>query len=64
VLSSRLEERYSSWRTELGKAIENGKVDFEALEKYVKKNQQEGKRPQKISGKQELYELLLNDHLY
>jgi len=60
-LDALLHERYAGWESGIGAEIENGKVDFEALEKYVvsKKDHE----PKKVSGRQELFELLLNSYL-
>ena len=53
---SMVKERYSSFDSGLGKKFEDGKVSLEELVDYAKKNGE----PAQISGKQELYETLVN----
>lgn len=55
-----IDKKYESWKTELGKSIEEGKIDFEGLEKYALEN---GVKPN-ISGRQELLESILNQYIY
>jgi xylose isomerase len=59
-LSELVSLRYSGWDSGLGADIEAGKLDLEALEKYVATSKSE---PKKASGRQELFELLLNSYL-
>ena len=51
-----VEERYASFDSGLGKKFEEGKATLEELYDYAKKNGE----PKVASGKQELYETLLN----
>jgi len=51
-----VKERYSSFDSGMGKDFEDGKVGLEALVEYAKANGE----PKQISGKQELYETLVN----
>ena len=51
-----VKERYASFDGGLGKKFEDGKVSLEELVDYAKKNGE----PAQISGKQELYETLVN----
>ena len=51
-----VKERYSSFDSGIGKDFEDGKVGLEALVDYAKANGE----PKQISGKQELYETLVN----
>jgi len=52
-------ERYSSFDTEDGQAFENGKLSLEDLRDMAFK----GGEPEQISGKQELYESLINMYI-
>lgn len=54
-----LKERYSGWDSGIGSEIENGKADFEKLEKYTLENGE----PEPQSGRQELLENILNDYV-
>jgi xylose isomerase len=49
-------ERYASFDAGEGKAYEEGKLSLEDLVKYAKANGE----PKQISGKQELYEAIVN----
>ncbi|KAH7624004.1 hypothetical protein Ndes2526B_g01256 [Nannochloris sp. 'desiccata'] len=66
ILDSMLNARYSSWKeSKLGKDIQNGKVGFAELEKYALQHgdpmeQQNGGVG---SGKQELFEMILSNHV-
>ena len=51
-----LKERYASFDSGEGKAFEEGKLSLEQLVDYAKKNGE----PKQTSGKQELYETILN----
>ncbi len=55
-LPSMLKERYASFDSGEGKAFEEGRLSLEDLVDYAKKNGE----PQQRSGKQELYETILN----
>ena len=55
-LPSMLKERYASFDSGEGKAFEEGRLSLEELVDYAKKNGE----PQQRSGKQELYETILN----
>jgi len=52
------DERYASWSTDLGKNVLSGDV---SLEKMYDKAMNDGE-PKKISGKQELYEVVFNSY--
>jgi len=54
-----VEDRYSSWKSPLGKKILSGKATLDNLEEYVLKNGE----PTLKSGRQELLEIHLNDLL-
>lgn len=54
------ESRYISWRSSLGERIEAGTSSLEECTEYAKKNGE----PQRVSGQQELFELVRNRHLY
>lgn len=60
ALKKLIDERYIGWSSALGKEIESGKLDLEALEHWVIKK---GGEPKKVSGKQELFENTLNIYL-
>ena len=53
------EERYSSFDSGKGKAFENGELTLEDLRDYAIENGE----PKKISGKQELYESIINQYI-
>jgi len=59
-LKELLTTRYAGWDSGIGADIEAGKLDFEALAKHVASGKSE---PKKVSGRQELFELLLNSYL-
>lgn len=52
--------RYAGWDTEFGQKIETGKIGFDELEKYTLENGE----PKINSGRQEMFESMLNDYLY
>jgi xylose isomerase len=52
-------ERYASFDSGEGKAFEQGKMGLEELRNYAIKNGE----PKTISGKQEMYEGLINQYL-
>jgi xylose isomerase len=54
-----LEERYASFDNGEGKKFEEGKLSLEDLVAYAKKNGE----PKQISGKQELYEAIVNMYI-
>ncbi len=56
-----VKERYSSYDSDFGKAIEKGKIGFKELEKLVLKKLGE---PKPKSGRQEYLENLLNTYLH
>jgi xylose isomerase len=60
VLSKPLAERYKGYRGGMGKKILAGKTSLPELEKWATKNGE----PEKISGRQEALENVLNDYLY
>eukprot|EP00898_Chlorokybus_atmophyticus_P007103 jgi/Chlat1/7394/Chrsp6S00592 len=51
-----VDDRYDSWETQLGKAIEAGEMDFDALAKVALQNPE----PTVTSGRQELAEMYLS----
>ena len=51
-----LSERYASFDTGKGKEFEEGKISLDELVAYAKSNGE----PKQTSGKQELYEALVN----
>jgi len=62
ALSERVKQRYNGWESEFGTKLESGKTDFEALEKHVLAKK-ENHIPPPQSGKQELYESILNRYI-
>ena len=54
-----LSERYASFDEGKGKEFEEGKLTFEDVYEYAKANGE----PKQISGKQELYEAIVNMHI-
>jgi len=52
--------RYAGWDTDFGQQIETGKIGFDELEKYTLENGE----PKINSGRQEMFESMLNDYLY
>lgn len=59
ILSGMVKDRYSSFDEGFGKNIEEGSLSLEDCEEYIKKNGE----PQQRSGKQELYEMILNRYI-
>ena len=51
--------RYSSFDSGGGHSFERGEVNLEQLTEFAQKNAE----PDQISGKQELYEMLINRHI-
>mmetsp|Transcript_14315 Transcript_14315/g.31337 ORF Transcript_14315/g.31337 Transcript_14315/m.31337 type:complete len:223 (-) Transcript_14315:249-917(-) len=59
ILSSMLEERYSTFNSELGKKIEDGSATLEDCEAYA----MEHGEPEQKSGQQELYDMVFNRYV-
>ena len=59
-LAEFVQERYSSWDTGIGAKIEQGKTNFEELEKYMLKK---GEAAANASGRQEFLENLINEFI-
>ena len=59
VLPGMVKERYSSYDEGLGKKIEDGTLTLEECEAFIIENGD----PKQISGKQELYEMVLNRYM-
>jgi len=59
VLHKLVEERYHSYKDGIGARIAKGEISFAELEKFVLQHGE----PQKKSGQQEKYELLINTYL-
>jgi hypothetical protein len=59
-LAEFVRQRYSSWDSGIGKEIESGKSNFEALEKYMLKK---GEPAANTSGRQEFLENLINEFI-
>ncbi len=59
TLASWVKQRYSSFDSGIGKDFEDGKAGFKELEKWV----MAAGEPKQISGKQEKYEVLLNQYV-
>src|SRR5688572_18019666 len=55
-----VKERYSTWDSGIGKKVEQGKIGFDELEKYVLDKKELAANP---SGRQELLEHMFNDYL-
>ena len=55
-----IKERYASFDSDYGAAIENGKVGFKELEKIALKSGE----PKRKSGRQEYLENLLNTYIH
>jgi xylose isomerase len=53
------DERYASWKGELGQKIVSGQVTFAELEQFAL----QAGEPKQISAKQEKYEMLLNRYV-
>jgi xylose isomerase len=60
ALQNLVNERYSSWNSDLGKRIEAGQTNFSELESYILKK---GEVAQNSSGRQELLENIFNRYL-
>ncbi len=59
-LPQMLEKRYASFDSGMGKEFEEGKLSLEDMRAYAL---QQGKEPAHISGKQELYEAIINMYI-
>ena len=59
-LANLVKERYSSWDTGVGAEIEAGKHDFKSLEAYML---EKGDITPNTSGRQEMYENLINRYI-
>jgi xylose isomerase len=57
VLRDFVKKRYASWDTGIGAQIEQGKLGFEDLEKYML---EKGNPDRNVSGRQEMLENVLN----
>lgn len=55
-----VDKRYSSWETGVGLQISEGSANFESLEKYML---EKGDISPNVSGRQELYEMVLNRYI-
>jgi xylose isomerase len=60
ILSDLVKQRYSSYDAGIGKQIEDGKVGFAELEKYMLAK---GNADPNASGRQELIENIINEYL-
>jgi len=58
-LEAAVKARYNGWDEGLGKKIENGKAGFEELETYTLENGE----PELKSGRQEMFENMLNEYI-
>ena len=58
-LPAMLKERYASFDAGIGKDFEDGKLSFEQVYEYAKQNGE----PKQTSGKQELYETIVNMYI-
>jgi len=59
VMADMVKKRYSSFDDGIGKKVEEGTLTLEECEEYVKKHGE----PEKRSGQQELYEMILNRYV-
>lgn len=60
VLKEMTDKRYSSWESGIGLQIAEGAANFESLEKYML---EKGEVSPNVSGRQELFELVLNRYI-
>ncbi|MFM7149636.1 MAG: xylose isomerase, partial [Gemmataceae bacterium] len=60
VMKDFVKKRYASWDSGLGQQIEQGKVGFEDLEKYML---EKGNPDKNVSGRQEMLENILNRYI-
>jgi len=61
VLAEMVKERYSSWDSAIGAEIEAGKHDFSSLETYML---EKGEVAPNVSGRQELFENVVNRYIF
>jgi xylose isomerase len=61
VLAGMIEDRYRSWDAGVGAEIESGKHGFASLEKYML---QKGEITPNTSGRQELFENVVNRYVF
>jgi len=59
ILQGWKDQRYQSWKGELGQKILSGQITLADLEKHALS----AGEPKQISGKQEKYEMLLNHYV-
>ena len=59
VLDDFIQERYKSYRRDIGKKIMDGKTNFKQLEAYIHKHGE----PQKRSGREEMLENIVNTYI-
>ena len=59
VLDGMVKERYSTYRSGIGRKIMSGKAPFAEMEKYILKNGE----PTKISGREEMFENIVNEYI-
>lgn len=60
VLKEMTDKRYASWESGVGVQISEGSANFETLEKYML---EKGEVSPNVSGRQELFELVLNRYI-
>jgi xylose isomerase len=60
VLKEMVDKRYSSWESGIGLQISEGSMSFETLEKYML---EKGEVSPNVSGRQELFEMVLNRYI-
>lgn len=60
ILAEMVKSRYESWTTGIGREIESGQHSLETLEKYML---EKGEAAKNQSGRQELFENLINQYL-
>ena len=61
TLASMVETRYAGWEAELGASILSGGTSLEALAAMVESGEID---PRPVSGSQELYENIVNRHIW
>lgn len=60
VLKEMTDKRYASWESGIGLQISEGSANFESLEKYML---EKGEATPNVSGRQELFEMVLNRYI-
>jgi xylose isomerase len=60
VIKEMVDQRYSSWENGIGLQISEGSANFETLEKYML---DKGEASPNVSGRQELFEMVLNRYI-